>query len=96
MQSKTVKRRAVITLLGCLAALAGCAAAPKQPFDARRCARTCIEMTDACKASCMKTTDPMGVHSGSIRQVQISHAGIAVAQHDAGARLAVLQIAGQE
>lgn len=65
MQSKTVKRRAVITLLGCLAALAGCAAAPKQPFDARRCARTCIEMTDACKASCMKTTDPMGVHSGS-------------------------------
>jgi hypothetical protein len=48
-----------------LAGLCGCAAAPKQPFDAHRCARTCIEMADACKASCLKTVDPTGAVRGS-------------------------------
>ena len=55
----------VIALAGALGLLAGCAAAPKQPFDAHRCARTCIEMADACKASCLKATDPTGARPGS-------------------------------
>ncbi len=53
-------------ILACaFAAPYGCAAAPKQPFDARRCARSCIEMADACKASCMKAVDPTGAVRGS-------------------------------
>jgi len=59
-------KRLSITLLSCgLAALCDCAAAPKQPFDAHQCARTCIEMADACKASCMKAVDPTGAVRGS-------------------------------
>jgi len=60
-----MKPPAVIALLCCLRALAGCAASRNQPFDARDCARTCIEMADACKASCMKASDPTGSRSGS-------------------------------
>jgi hypothetical protein len=47
------------------ASLAGCTAAQKQPFDARACARSCIEMAAACKASCLKTVDPTRERSGS-------------------------------
>lgn len=56
---------AAVTLLGCLLSLAGCAASQTQPFNAHRCARTCIEMADACKASCRKSVDPTGARSGS-------------------------------
>ena len=60
-----MKRSAVIAFVCCLAPLAGgCAATQKRPFDARQCARTCIEMGDACKASCLRTIDPTGAHSG--------------------------------
>jgi hypothetical protein len=53
-------------ILACsLAALPACSAAKQQPFDARRCARTCIEMADACKASCIKAVDPTGAVRGS-------------------------------
>jgi hypothetical protein len=54
-----------VALLGTAATLAGCAAAPKQPFDARACARTCIEMAATCKASCIKSVDPTRERSGS-------------------------------
>jgi hypothetical protein len=54
-----------ITLAGSLAALCGCATAVKQPFDARRCAHTCSEMADACKASCLRSVDPNRSRSGS-------------------------------
>jgi hypothetical protein len=58
-------RAAALALIVGVAALAACAATPKRPFDARRCARTCIEVADSCKASCMKTVDPMGAVRGS-------------------------------
>ncbi len=61
-----MKVSAVIALLCCLAGLAGgCSAAQKHPFDARRCARSCIEMADTRKASCMRMTDPTGAYTGS-------------------------------
>jgi len=62
---KLMKPLSVIALLCCLTPLAGCAASQNQPFDARDCARTCIEMADACKASCLKSVDPTGSRSGS-------------------------------
>ncbi|HVO22572.1 MAG TPA: hypothetical protein VMW56_02985 [Candidatus Margulisiibacteriota bacterium] len=59
-------RWSAVTVLLCgIAALAGCAATAKQPFNAQRCARTCIEMADACKASCVKAVDPTGAVRGS-------------------------------
>ncbi len=61
-----IMQRASRSILACgLAALCGCTATAKQPFDAHRCARTCIEMADACKASCVKTIDPAGAVRGS-------------------------------
>jgi hypothetical protein len=45
--------------------LCSCSAAPQQPFDARRCSRTCIEMADACTASCLKAVDPTGAVRGA-------------------------------
>jgi hypothetical protein len=54
-----------LILYGSLGVLCSCSAAPKQPFDARRCSRTCIEMVDACKASCLKAVDPTGAVRGS-------------------------------
>ncbi len=52
----------ILVLCGCTA-FAACAA--KQPFDAHRCARSCIDMANACKSSCLRTTDPSGLHPGS-------------------------------
>jgi len=59
------KLHRVILLLCAGMALTGCVASVKQPFDPHRCARTCIDMADACKSSCLRTTDPTGSHPGS-------------------------------
>ena len=42
---------------------AGCAAS--RPPPAADCERTCQEMGDACKASCLKSVDPSGGIAGS-------------------------------
>lgn len=47
----------------------GCAAqqsaSPSSGFDRPACDRTCVEMWQACKASCLKVTDPSGRIAGS-------------------------------
>ena len=59
-----MKARSVVATIWAIATLAGCSV-PTQPFDARRCARSCIEMADACKASCVRSVDPTGAVRGS-------------------------------
>jgi hypothetical protein len=58
-------------LFGGLLVVAACASTPAaRPPDVTEagvaaCARSCIEMAAACRASCMKMTDPTGRVSGS-------------------------------
>ncbi len=58
----------VLAVLACLL-LGGCAAqrAPSAPaaFDHAACDQTCIEMWQACNASCLRVNDPTGRIAGS-------------------------------